>query len=224
MSTPEASKTIVSFADPNTVRCVTENGRERSVPGNVEYYVYPLNKIGAQTLWCRLLSTDFTEEIHVEERQILTHGKFISRARLGRLFVIDPELKLLTEWPDLLKEVSRTIPAEVTVVNTKFYVNRMIVALRQSLKEDYGISAECLDKAFVDISKLELAEVDRATILRRQIETHQLDSKDRLHVFMNITTIADVVYDYPDANIIRIASTRAEAFANLHLAMQRALG
>lgn len=221
---PEASKTIVTFTDPNTVRCVTENGRERSVPGNTQYYVYPLNKIGAQTPWCRLLSTDFSEEIHVEERQVLTHGKFESRAKLGRLFVIDPELKLLKEWPDLLKDVSKTIPAEVTIFNTKFYVNKMIIAMRQSLKEDFGITAEHLEKAFIDVCRLELEEVDRSAVLRRQIETYELDSVDRLHVFMNITTIADVVYDYPKAAIVRLAPTRAEAFANLHLAMQQALG
>ena len=219
----EPSKTIVSFPEPNSVRCVTENGRERSVPGNTEYYVYPMNKIGAQTLWCRLISVEHGEELHVEERQILTSAQFKSRAKFNRVFVIDPELKLLTDWPELLKEVSKTIPAEVTIVNTKFYVNKMIVALRTSLQEDYGISAEHLDKAFIDICKLELQEVDRSQILRRQMETHQLDSKDRLHVFINITTLADVAYDHPNATIVRMLPTRAEAFVSLHLAMQRAL-
>jgi hypothetical protein len=220
----EPSKTIVCFPENNTVRCVTEAGKEASVIPNIDYDLYHLPKVGSQTNWCRLYDRTNEEEIHVEERLILKQGKFVTRARFERLFVVDPEMKLHRDWPDLLKEVSKDIPAEVTDINTKFYVNRMVTALQESMKKDFGIEPKDLSQTFIDIAKLELSDIDRRAVLKAQMHTYELDSKDRLHVFVGLTTVADVIYDNSAAKIYRVTDpTKESASERLRQAMIRAL-
>lgn len=227
LNTPE-SKTVVSFPDKNTVRCVTIDGKEKSIPSHQKYFVHHLPKVGSQSYWCRLIDVETHEEIHVEERLVLSQGIFESKAKLARLYIIDPELRLLSEWSDLLREVCKDIPAEVLVCNTKYYVNRMIIALKASLKEDFALDVNGMSgdfaQTYIDLAKLELSDIDRPALIAKQMETHKLHHRDRLHLFTNITTIADAVYRFPDAIIDRISCpTKEKVAANLHRSMLRAL-